>query len=232
MWSLVSVVTRRGPATAARRTVPPACRAQGHLRVPGLEAASSAEIRRFGHALSFPVVHVESGEHRPGVPVIDETRFIAVRRRIRSTRTADEVLTRLARAMGKLEGLRIEDLAVGAHDAEQFRAAVTARVGPSGFILFETIDHGAWLAHFGIQRKVVRLILGNPLIAITMMRHDPTAGLFAPVEILVLAEDGGGCSVVWLLPSSVIAPDGTGELASAAQALDGKLEALVSDCAD
>ena len=30
---------------------------------------------------------------------------------------------------------------------------------------------------------------GNPLIAITMIRHDITAGLFAPVEILVTEKD-------------------------------------------
>ena len=32
---------------------------------------------------------------------------------------------------------------------------------------------------------MMRWIFGNPLIAITMIRHDLTAGLFAPVEILV-----------------------------------------------
>jgi hypothetical protein len=30
----------------------------------------------------------------------------------------------------------------------------------------------------------MRVILGNPLIAITMLRHEVTAGLFAPVECL------------------------------------------------
>jgi hypothetical protein len=38
--------------------------------------------------------------------------------------------------------------------------------------------------HFGINRRTVRWILGNPLIA-TAIRLDITAGLFAPVEVLV-----------------------------------------------
>ena len=35
------------------------------------------------------------------------------------------------------------------------------------------------------RKKVLRLIIGNPLIAITMLRHDVTAGLFAPVELFL-----------------------------------------------
>lgn len=34
--------------------------------------------------------------------------------------------------------------------------------------------------------KSKRIILGNPLIAITMLKHDMTAGLAVPVELLVL----------------------------------------------
>ncbi|WP_410803233.1 DUF302 domain-containing protein [Paraburkholderia sp. SIMBA_053] len=36
-----------------------------------------------------------------------------------------------------------------------------------------------------MRRPAVRIILGNPLIAITVMRLDVTAGLFAPVELLL-----------------------------------------------
>jgi hypothetical protein len=38
-------------------------------------------------------------------------------------------------------------------------------VGKSGFMLFSEIDHGGWIARFGIHRRVLRLIFGNPLIA-------------------------------------------------------------------
>jgi uncharacterized protein (DUF302 family) len=52
-------------------------------------------------------------------------------------------------------------------------------------MLFAEIDHGGWLPKFGIKQRTVRWILGNPLYAVTMIRHDITAGLFAPVELLV-----------------------------------------------
>lgn len=55
-----------------------------------------------------------------------------------------------------------------------------------------------------IRRKLVRWILGNPLIAITMMRHDVEAGLFAPVELLLRDhENDGGSTVVYDLSSSL-----------------------------
>jgi uncharacterized protein (DUF302 family) len=112
---------------------------------------------------------------------------------------------------------------------QHFEKVVQSQVGESGFMLFHEIDHGAWLPLFGIQRKVVRWILGNPLIAITMIRHDITAGLFAPVELLLVEnESGDGSTVIYDLPSSLIAIERNPALLEAARALDGKLQALVS----
>jgi uncharacterized protein (DUF302 family) len=66
-------------------------------------------------------------------------------------------------------------------------------------MLFYEIDHGGWLSKFGIHRRMMRWIFGNPLIAITVIRHDLTAGLFAPVEILVTeAEDGLGTTITYV----------------------------------
>jgi hypothetical protein len=77
----------------------------------------------------------------------------------------------------------------------------------------------------------VRVILGNPLIAITMLRHDLSAGLFAPVELLVTAsEEGSGTQIIYVQPSSLMCVPGTGpELRPAAEVLDAKLSKLVSD---
>jgi hypothetical protein len=49
---------------------------------------------------------------------------------------------------------------------EDYAREVTKRyVGESGFMLFGEIDHGGWIAKFGINRRIIRSILGNPLIA-------------------------------------------------------------------
>ena len=79
----------------------------------------------------------------------------------------------------------INDIATSSGDWESYQERVEHYVGPSGFMLFGLFDHGAWITKAGIDRKALRVILGNPLIAITMLRHDVTAGLFAPVEVLL-----------------------------------------------
>lgn len=80
----------------------------------------------------------------------------------------------------------------------------------------------------GIDRKVLRVILGNPLIAITMLRHDVTAGLFAPVEVLLIDEADGRSSLTYVKPSSLLVVEHNPELLSAAKELDTKLAALAA----
>ena len=63
-------------------------------------------------------------------------------------------------------------------------------------MLFAEFDHGAWLSKFGLERRSVRWIFGNPLIAITMIQYDVTAGLFAPVELITEDADHAGTTVV------------------------------------
>jgi uncharacterized protein (DUF302 family) len=89
-------------------------------------------------------------------------------------------------------------------------------------MLFGLIDHGAWITKAGIERKAIRVILGNPLIAITMLRHDVTAGLFAPVELLLL-DEGTGSSLTYVKPSSLMVVEPNAELLTAANQLDAKL---------
>ncbi len=80
----------------------------------------------------------------------------------------------------------------------------------------------------GIERKAARVIIGNPLIAITMLRHDVAAGLFAPVELLLLDEDGGRSSLTYVKPSSLMVVEPNPELLGAAEELDAKIAALAT----
>ena len=80
-------------------------------------------------------------------------------------------------------------------------------------------------------RQIKRIVLGNPLIAVTMIKHDLDAGLAVPVELLLVeGEEGEGTEIVWQLPSALIARINKGkELVEAAEALDEALERLVRD---
>jgi len=65
-----------------------------------------------------------------------------------------------------------------------------------------------------------------------MIQHDLTAGLSVPIQMLVQEkseEDGGGCDLVYFLPSALIAGErGDRELEKAAKVLDEKLATLVN----
>jgi uncharacterized protein (DUF302 family) len=156
--------------------------------------------------------------------------FSGVRIEIATSLRFNEVLRRLRSLMGNANVPEITELAQKPITQADFVQQVEQRfVGESGFMLFNEIDHGGWLPKFGINRRTVRWILGNPLIAITMIRHDIAAGLFAPVEILVTeTESGDGTTVVYVLPSSLMVIEQNIPLRDAAIALDEKLKVLVA----
>ncbi|CAF1390497.1 unnamed protein product [Didymodactylos carnosus] len=64
-------------------------------------------------------------------------------------------------------------------------------------------------------------VLGNPLIAKTMLEHNPTAGLHVPVRLLVLEQDPQPTAISYDLPSLLIAIGGdNATLLNAAKWLD------------
>jgi uncharacterized protein (DUF302 family) len=154
-----------------------------------------------------------------------ETPFDGVRVRYDSTKSYADLRAALLADIGE-RPVPINDIATGTGDWESYRERVESHVGSSGFMLFGLVDHGAWITKAGIDRKALRVILGNPLIAITMLRHDVTAGLFAPVELLLLEEDDGRSSLTYVKPSSLMVVSPNPELLSAAEELDAKLAAL------
>jgi uncharacterized protein (DUF302 family) len=158
-----------------------------------------------------------------------ETPFEGLRIQARSKKTHDQLLLALLADIGKTP-VSLEDLAKNHPDWESYSEEVKRLTGPSGFILFGLIDHGAWLSKKGSFPQATRVILGNPLIAITMLRHDIRAGLFAPVELLIYEQEEGS-SIMYVQPSSLMAVEPDEGLLKAASILDQKLEALVLKCA-
>ena len=154
-----------------------------------------------------------------------ETQFDGVRVRYDSDQSYDELLAALLADIGDKPVL-INDIATSTGDWQSYRERGESCVGPSGFMLFALIDHGAWITKAGIDRKAMRVILGNPLIAITMLRHEISAGLFAPVELLLTDEGEGRSSLTYVKPSSLMVVEPNPELLSAAEELDAKLAAL------
>ena len=181
-------------------------------------------------------VHETRSPGSPVTPAVEEVemssadsreiRFEGVRLRFDSDRSYDELLAALLADVGE-KPVAIDELPSATfQDWESFATEVARHLGPSDFMLLELIDHGGWIKTAGIDRKAMRVIIGNPLIAITMLRHDLTAGLFAPVELLLLEEGDGRSSLTYVKPSSLMVVDENPPLSAAAQVLDDKLAAL------
>ncbi len=163
---------------------------------------------------------------------VSQTEFTGVRVRVDSALTVDQLAQRLRERMGRADLVQLGVLARDSATAEEYAREVERRfVGESGFMLFAEFDHGAWLSRFGVRRQVLRWILGNPLIAVTMLRHDVTAGLFAPVEILLTdRQPEGGSSVTYLKPSTLMGSNS--QVLEAARELDEKLASFITRAAN
>jgi uncharacterized protein (DUF302 family) len=155
-----------------------------------------------------------------------ETEFTGRRIRYDSRLSFDEVLERLRAHVGVTT---LGNVVGQSGTRDEFEAKMQQIAGDSGFMLMAEADHSQWIAKYGINRRLLRWIFGNPTIAITMIKHDHTAGLFVPIELLLAeSDDGATCSITYVVPSSLIVVDGNPELLSAALALDAKAEALVA----
>ena len=154
-----------------------------------------------------------------------EIPFNGVRLRFESKKSFDELASALWANIGE-KPLAADELATQFESWEAYKAAVESHVGPSGFILFSVLNHGAWISKVGIRKKLLRVIFGNPLLAVTMMRHDLTAGLFAPVELILIEEDDNHSSLTYVRPSSLMVVEKNEPLLAAALQLDAKLQAL------
>ena len=113
-------------------------------------------------------------------------------------------------------------------DPEAIMARLQSMIGPSGFMLFPTINHGALLGIIGKPRKAVQYVVGNPLFAIEMTRHAIGAGLYAPLRVLIYESEDGKTCVEHDLPSSLFGQFGDQRVDQMAALLDRKLEDLVA----
>jgi uncharacterized protein (DUF302 family) len=151
--------------------------------------------------------------------------FNGVRLTFDSNKSFDDVASSLLADVGDRPVL-LNQVAANSESWDAYKKEIESHIGPSGFSLFAIIDHGAWIKKVGIRREVVRFIIGNPMIAITMLRHDLTAGLFAPVELILIEEDNGRSSLTYVRPSSLMVVAKNDALLDAAKELDSKLHAL------
>ena len=89
---------------------------------------------------------------------------------------------------------------------------------------FLTLDHGGWLALFGVNAKARLYIIGNPLIARTMIQYDLGAGLNVPIRLMIYEDVKSKIvRLAYDLPSSLMSRLNNDDVKAAALKLDAKL---------
>ena len=101
--------------------------------------------------------------------------------------------------------------------------------GEEDLMLFEVLDHGNLLNILESSRKAKQYVLGNPLTAIEMTRHDIRAGLYAPLRVLVYETDNQLTRIDFDQPSSLFGQFNNPSITTVALSLDKKLVNLIQE---
>ena len=105
-------------------------------------------------------------------------------------------------------------------------------LGKTGLMRFMELDHGAVIRKATCRDtpRMVRLIIGNPLIMQEMAKRVPDAGSYAPVTVLV-DERPDGVHISYDRMASLLAPYRNSEALAVARDLDEKVETLLYEAA-
>ena len=135
---------------------------------------------------------------------------------------------RFTRSIERLLGRFDDSLYEGIETApDKVRERIEKAAGEEGLMLFTIREHGRLLILSGAMRKARQYVIGNPLIAVTMTRHDIRAGLYAPLRILVYEAEDRSTRVEYDLPSSLFGQFNDPEVTAIAQSLDKKLANVI-----
>src|ERR1700749_1065023 len=105
-------------------------------------------------------------------------------------------------------------------------------LGRTDLMLFAEFDLGDILRREAGSKtpKIMRFVVGNPLIMKEMVKHVPDAGSYAPVTVLI-DERPDGVHISYDKMESYLLPYGSQQALVVARALDTKVTTLLRECA-
>jgi len=149
-----------------------------------------------------------------------------------SQRPFDEVIGRLTATIGRPDLKAFHDAVASATTLSELETVVRQAVGPSDLMEFVRFDSGDVLRkERGSQDpRMLRLVVGNPLIMKEMAKVVPDAASYAPVTILI-DERLDGVHISYDSMASLLAPYGHQDALGIAKDLDAKVEGLLQAAA-
>jgi uncharacterized protein (DUF302 family) len=152
---------------------------------------------------------------------------------VRSSKPFETVVAALKAAVGRLDLIEFAKVSKSASSFSDLQKLIDGNLGTAGLMLFMELDHGAVLRkETGLDKpKMVRFVIGNPLIMKEMAKDVPDAGSYAPVTVLIDERDDG-VHLSYDKMASLLAPYGNAEASAVARDLDAKVENLIRESAD
>ena len=149
-----------------------------------------------------------------------------------SSKPFDAVVAALKSAIGQPDIVEFFKATRAANSFPDLERIVQGGLGRTGLMLFAEFDLGAILRREtgAATPRIMRFLVGNPLIMKEMVKHVPDAGSYAPVTILI-DERPDGVHVSYDRMESYLLPYGNAEALAVARNLDTRITTLLRECA-
>jgi uncharacterized protein (DUF302 family) len=150
-----------------------------------------------------------------------------------SSRPFEEIVRRLTATIGRPDMSAFHKALAAATTVVDLQELVETAIGPSHRMEFARFDAGEVLRkeRGGQGPRILRLLVGNPVIMKEMAKTVPDAASYAPVTILV-DERADGVHLSYDSMASLIAPYASQAALAVATDLDAKIECLLETAGD
>ncbi len=144
----------------------------------------------------------------------------------------DTVIARIDTALGHPDMTAFRMSFSSAQNLDEMEKVVNPVIQPNGLMEFTRFDLGEVLRKEdgGSGSRLLRIIVGNPLIMKEMVKHVVDAGSYAPVTILI-EERTVGARVSYDRMASYLASYGSSDALKVAEGLDAKVEKILTEAA-
>ena len=149
-----------------------------------------------------------------------------------SSKSFEDTVAALKAAVGQPDMVKFLPAIESAKTFSELEHVVQRSLGSSELMIFMEMNAGAVLRkETGMGTpKIIRFLIGNPLVMKEMAKHVSDAASYAPVTILV-DERPDGVHLSYDRMASFLNPYGNAEALKVAQELDAKIEALLASAA-
>jgi hypothetical protein len=160
------------------------------------------------------------------------SQFAVERLSLISSRSFAEVVSAIEAAIGHPDMHEFGKQVAAAKNWQELENVVTGAIGPSGFMEFARFNLGQIIEKEKgpAAPRIVRFVVGNPLVMKQMAELVPDTASYAPVTILI-DQRADGVHLTYDLMASYLAVYGNLTTLKIARDLDSKIEALLKGAA-